>query len=263
MNGDVLGGDVRRFQLATVGRAEIQEESASAAAADELSGKLCRDLSSHFVAADSDGGSEPGPHILRPFAERDESGHARRRGVFRGAAPARVNDSDGPPPGQDDRNAVGRLHDQADAGQVSSERVALARILDFSFGGSLPDCHRAVTVDLRRAHERDSVQTERGREPAAEEAGRGRLALRRGSTARECDHDSGRRANRPEDRYAILRLFEPVAACHGGIVGGWVAESRKLRAVRFSVRIPQCPRSKPLTGRGFSPSSGLRCMPSS
>jgi hypothetical protein len=106
-----------------------------------------------------------------------------------------------------------------------AKRIALARILDFSFGGRLADCHRAVTVDLRCADERDSVQTERGREPAAQEAGWGRLALRRGSTARECDHDSSRRANRPEDRYAVLRLFEPVACCHGGIVGAGLAES--------------------------------------
>ena len=225
MDGDVLGGNARRFQLSTIDRPKIEKESPSAAAADELPGKVRRDLSAHFVAAGSDRGSEPGPYVLQPLAEPDQGGHTRRRGVLRGAAPARVDDSDGPMPGQDDRNAVGRLHDQADTCQVRGERIALPHIVDVSFGGCLPDRHRAVTVDLSRAHEGDSWNPERGGEATAEEASWGSLALRRGSPSRECDQNSRRHATRPEDRDAVLCLFEPVAACHGCIVGAGLAEA--------------------------------------
>ena len=230
MDGDILGGDARRFQLRAVGRPKIEEESAAAAAADELPGKLGRDLAAHFVAAGSDRGSEPGPDILRPLAEPDQGGHARRRGVFRGAAPARVDDSDGPLPGQDDRNAVGRLHDQTDPGQVRGERIALTRITDLRRGGRLPDRHRAVTMDLCRAHERDSWKSERGGKAAPEKAGRGRLTLRSGPSSRERDHDSSRRANRPENQNAVICLFEPAVVRHVRIVESGLAESCKLKA---------------------------------
>ena len=104
MDGDVLGGDARRFQLRAVGRPKIEKESAAAAAADELAGKLRRDLSAHFVAAGSDRGAQPSAEAVGVSPSATGGTPPPRR--FSRSRASEVDDSDGPPRRPDDRNAV-------------------------------------------------------------------------------------------------------------------------------------------------------------
>ncbi len=129
-----------------------------------------------------------------------------------------MDGGDGADAGEEDRDAIGRLNHEADAGKIRRQNVAFSGVDRLVPAWRLADDHGAAAVNLRGAHDGKPVGRERAREAPREESGRGGLVSRGRAATRKADEDSGRRIGRPEDPSAGGLFLEPVSS-HAGIVG--------------------------------------------
>ena len=219
------------FELGPVYGGEVQAEAPVAGAAQELPREVRGDLAADLVTAGADRGAEVRAQGGGRLAELRERGDSLGGGVPGRASPTGVDGGDGTDAGEEDRDAVGRLDDEGDAGEIRRQDVALSRVAHLVPSGRITDEHGARAVNLCRSHDWEPVGREGAREAPREERGRGSLLPGGGAAAGEAGEEAGRRIGRPEDPAAVAFLLEPALSVHGGIVGainGSIATSAVL-----------------------------------
>src|SRR5262245_51937655 len=117
-------------------------EAASAGTPRELSRELRGDLSADLVAARADRRAEEGAQAGRLLGKALGRGGPGGGGVLRRASPTGMDDGDRLLTGENERNAVGGLHDERDSGKLRREDVALPGVADGSPRRRLGDFDR-------------------------------------------------------------------------------------------------------------------------
>src|SRR5262249_15104551 len=150
-------------ELVPVGGCEVEKKPSIGGGTKVFRGEPRGDFRADLVAAGADRGAQPRADVFGPLAECAQRVDGGARGSLSRPAPARVRGGDRLLAGKENRNAVGRLNGDGDAGKGGREDVAGARVAHPP-GRRLPNDADFSAMDLRGSHDRRAVELERVRE---------------------------------------------------------------------------------------------------